>query len=71
MKIFRYGYKNFNVPELQFEIQKKIISECETVEKIFEKTRMGIEEYQDEIKKIFEDFGVLRSNVQRRSLKVK
>lgn len=51
---------NIQVPIPPLKIQKQIITECEKVDKIYETTRMKIEDYQAQIQKIFEDLEVVK-----------
>lgn len=52
--------KQVPIPVPPLDIQDKIISETSKLEQQYQNSRMKIEEYQNRIKKIFEDLDVLR-----------
>lgn len=54
--------ENIKIPVPPTEIQKKIVSECENLEKVYESTRMKIEDYKLQIQKIFEKLDVIKSD---------
>lgn len=49
------------IPILPINIQEKIISECDKLEKKYETTLMKIEEYQNQIQQIFKGLGVVKN----------
>ncbi len=49
------------IPILPINIQEKIISECDKLQKKYETTLMKIEEYQNQIQQIFKDLGVVKN----------
>lgn len=49
------------IPILPINIQEKIISECDKLEKKYETTLMKIEEYQNQIQQIFKELGVVKN----------
>lgn len=52
---------NIDIPVPPINIQEKVISECDKLEKQYETTRMKIEEYQNQIKNIFKDLEIIEN----------
>ncbi|MCW6702242.1 N-6 DNA methylase [Anaerococcus sp. NML200537] len=50
------------MPVPPLDVQAKIISECEKLEEKYENTRMKIEEYREQIQKIFENLEVIKTS---------
>ncbi|HHT6883424.1 N-6 DNA methylase [Campylobacter coli] len=50
------------IPNADFEIQKQIVAECEKVEEQYNTIRMSIEEYQNLIKAILQECGIIDDN---------
>lgn len=49
----------FPIPDISYELQKKIVEECEKIDKEFEKTRMTIENYRAKIFQLFDSLKVI------------
>lgn len=58
--VYPADLKKFSIPEIDKNTQEKIIAECEKLEEKYKTTRMKIEEYQEKIKKIFEELEVIK-----------
>ncbi|EDO6595317.1 N-6 DNA methylase [Campylobacter coli] len=54
--------QNMVIPKLPLEIQKQIVAECEKVEEQYNTIRMSIEEYQNLIKAILQECGIIDDN---------
>lgn len=56
----------FPIPDISYELQKKIVEECEKIDKEFEKTRMTIENYRAKIFQLFDSLKVIMGGVARK-----
>lgn len=56
------------IPNVDSEIQKQIVAECEKVEEQYNTIRMSIEEYQNLIKAILQECGIIDDNGGRYEL---
>lgn len=56
----------FPIPDIPTDIQKKIVDDCENIDKEYEGTRMTIESYRDKIMQLFETLNVISGGVIRR-----
>lgn len=54
--------QNMVIPKPPLEIQKQIVAECEKVEEQYNTIRMSIEEYQNLIKAILQECGIIDDN---------
>jgi restriction endonuclease S subunit len=52
--------KNIQIPQIDENIQRQIISECAKIDKEYNTSRMTIEEYRGKIAKVFERGGVVK-----------
>lgn len=48
------------IPQIDGELQKKIVDECQKVDQEYNSTRMSIEEYRKKIEKIFSELDIIK-----------
>ena len=54
--------KNLDIPDIDKELQEKIVDECNILDQEYETSRMSIEAYRAKIAKIFSDLEVMAQN---------
>ena len=54
--------KNLDIPDIDKELQEKIVDECNILDQEYETSRMSIEAYHAKIAKIFSDLEVMAQN---------
>lgn len=63
---YRDDLLQFPIPEIPSDIQKKVVEECEEIEKEYERTRMTIEDYRSKILQLFDTLNVISGGVIRK-----
>lgn len=63
---YRDDLIQFPIPDIPADIQKKIVAECEKIDKEFEQMRMTIEAYRGKIMQLFDTLNVISGGVNRR-----
>ena len=63
---YRDDLIQFPIPDIPYDIQKKIVEECENIDKEYEQTRMTIESYRSRIMQLFDNLNVISGGVIRR-----
>ena len=56
---YRDDLIQFPIPDIPYDIQKKIVEECENIDKEYEQTRMTIESYRSRIMQPFDNLNVI------------
>lgn len=63
---YKVDLLQFPIPEIPSDIQRKIVDECEQIDKEFERTRMTIEEYRSKILQLFDNLNVTSGGGMRK-----
>lgn len=53
--------ENLKIPTPPLKIQEKIVKECDEIEKVYETTRMKIQDYQKQIQDVFKELKVIEN----------
>ena len=63
--VYAEDIKLIPIPEIDEQLQKKIVNECSTVEEQYNTTRMGIEDYRKKIEDLINEIEKVYSNYQK------